>query len=278
MDELCWGDAPSFEGAKTMSQSTADSNVADSIWQDGLVRVEPSCVTVASSADAPGAAPGLPDAAGKRGNPLFAPRCSQRFPICPCPTWKRAMDIAGSLLGLLLLWPFFLLIALFIKCVSGSPVFFGQRRYGLGGQPFTVWKFRTMEVSGAPARHLTYVANLMQNGQPLKKLDDELEIIAGCRILRRLGFDELPQLFNVLKGEMSLVGPRPDVMPPTSFLPWQRRRFDVLPGITGLWQVSGKNRTTFSTMMRLDIAYVRRRTFWLDIAILLRTVLAVLRN
>jgi lipopolysaccharide/colanic/teichoic acid biosynthesis glycosyltransferase len=188
------------------------------------------------------------------------------------------MDIAGSLLGLAILWPLFVLVALLIKCVSRGPVFFRQRRYGLCGRPFTVWKFRTMETTHAPVRHLTYVADLMHNGQPLRKLDDELEIIPGGRILRRIGIDELPQLINVLKGEMSLVGPRPDVMPPSSFRHWRRRRFDVLPGITGLWQVSGKNRTTFATMMRLDMAYIRRRNFWLDVAILLRTFLAVVRG
>ena len=188
------------------------------------------------------------------------------------------MDITGSLLGLAVLWPLFLLVALLIKCVSRGPVFFRQRRYGVGGRPFNVWKFRTMEISQTPVRHLSYVADLIQNGQPMKKLDDELEIIHGGRILRQLGIDELPQLINVLKGEMSLVGPRPDVMAPTNFRHWRRRRFDVLPGITGLWQVSGKNRTTFSTMMRLDVAYIRRRSFWLDVAILLRTVRAIVRN
>jgi len=135
-----------------------------------------------------------------------------------------------------------------------------------------------MEASHAPARHLEYHADLMNNGRPLKKIDYEFEIIPGGHWLRRYGVDELPQLFNVLRGEMSLVGPRPDVMPPSSFRGWRRRRFDVLPGITGLWQVSGKNNTTFRTMMRLDMAYIRRRSFWLDVAILLRTVNAVLRN
>ena len=97
-------------------------------------------------------------------------------------------------------------------------------------------------------------------------------------LARRLGIDELPQLFNVLRGEMSLIGPRPDVIPYGNYLPWQRRRFDVLPGITGLWQVNGKNQTTLTTMIQLDIQYVDRRSLWLDLAILPRTIPAVLKG
>jgi lipopolysaccharide/colanic/teichoic acid biosynthesis glycosyltransferase len=115
----------------------------------------------------------------------------------------------------------------------------------------------------------------MAGNQPLEKLDHQLEIIPGGALLRNFGIDELPQLINVLKGEMSLVGPRPDVVPFEHYERWHRRRFDVLPGITGLWQVCGKNRTTFAQMMRLDAAYVRRRSFWLDVSILLWTIPAL---
>lgn len=261
-----------------MSQAAADGNMVETCWRDESIVGDSNCATATPSAKASGAIFGLSDIACDRNPPIYIAQRSQRTPVCPCPTWKRVMDIAGSLLGLAILWPLLLLVALLIKCVSRGPVLFAQRRYGLGGRPFTVWKFRTMEMSEAPLRHLSYVADLMQNGQPLKKLDDELEIIAGGRLLRQLGIDELPQLINVLRGEMSLVGPRPDVMSPTNFGHWQRRRFDVLPGITGLWQVSGKNSTTFSTMMRLDAAYIRRRNIWLDVAILLRTIPAVVRN
>lgn len=261
-----------------MSQEAMDSNMAAQCWPDESARVETDCVTAMLNADALGRPFSPSDAAFDFGRTLSIGQHSRRTAVCPCPTWKRVMDIGGSLLGLAILWPLFLLVALFIKCVSRGPVFFGQRRYGLRGRPFTVWKFRTMETNETPVRHLTYVADLMHNGQPLKKLDHELQIIAGGAILRQLGIDELPQLINVLKGEMSLVGPRPDVMPPARFRHWRKRRFDVLPGITGLWQVSGKNRTTFATMMRLDMAYIRRRNFWLDVAILLRTIPAVVRN
>jgi lipopolysaccharide/colanic/teichoic acid biosynthesis glycosyltransferase len=195
--------------------------------------------------------------------------------LCPCPRWKRAIDIVGASVLLALLSPLFVVIGLYIKCVSRGPVLFRQRRFGLGGRPFQVWKFRTIEVSNAPVRHRSHVAELMANNRPLEKCDDKLEVIPGGGVLRRCGIDELPQLINVLKGEMSLVGPRPDVVPFCDYSKWQQQRFDVLPGITGLWQVHGKNRTTFATMMRLDALYVRRRSFWLDLDILLRTIPAI---
>jgi lipopolysaccharide/colanic/teichoic acid biosynthesis glycosyltransferase len=198
--------------------------------------------------------------------------------VKPQPWWKRAVDLIASALGLVLLAPLLALVALWIKLSSPGPVIFRQQRIGAGGRPFTLWKFRTIEVSDAPPRHSQYVADLMQSGRPAKKLDHELPVIPFGRVLRRFGIDELPQLVNVLCGQMSLVGPRPDVIPYGSYPLWQRRRFDVLPGITGLWQVSGKNHTTFNTMIQLDNQYADRRSLWLDLAILLRTVPAVLRG
>lgn len=198
--------------------------------------------------------------------------------VCPCPHWKRAMDIVGAIAVLIILSPLLLAVAVLIKSVSRGPVFFRQRRFGAAGRSFILWKFRTIEINDASAPHHSHVSDLMARDQPLKKRDYELAIIPGGRFLRKLGLDELPQLFNVLKGEMSLVGPRPDVVPPRNYQSWQRRRFDVVPGMTGLWQVCGKNETTFSTMMRLDILYIRRRSIWLDMIILLRTIPAVARN
>jgi lipopolysaccharide/colanic/teichoic acid biosynthesis glycosyltransferase len=198
--------------------------------------------------------------------------------VCPCPRWKRSMDIVGGIAAVVMLWPLLLGVAALIRCVSRGPVFFRQRRFGAGGKSFILWKFRTMEISEAPARHRNHVSDLMATDQPLTKRDYELGLIPGGRLLRKLGLDELPQLFNVLKGEMSLVGPRPDVVPPRNYRAWQRRRFDVVPGMTGLWQVCGKNETTFSTMMLLDVLYVRRRNFWLDVIILLRTIPAIAKN
>ena len=141
-----------------------------------------------------------------------------------------------------------------------------------------IWKFRTLEVQEVADRHESYIAGLMQSNSTLVKRDHELPVIRGGAILRKFGVDELPQLINVLRGEMSLVGPRPDVLPFDQYRKWQRRRFDVLPGITGLWQVSGKNKTTFTRMMKLDIFYIHRRSAWFDLAILLRTIPAVVRS
>jgi lipopolysaccharide/colanic/teichoic acid biosynthesis glycosyltransferase len=188
------------------------------------------------------------------------------------------MDVGGALVALVILLPMLVGVAVMIKCVSRGPVLFRQQRYGLGGKPFSLWKFRTVKTSEAAAQHHCHVTHLMANDAPLRKLDRELALIWGGAMLRKLGLDELPQLVNVLKGEMSLVGPRPDVLPIERYQAWQRDRFHVLPGITGLWQVSGKNHTTFSTMMSLDIAYIKQRSLRLDIMILLRTIPAVLSS
>lgn len=196
--------------------------------------------------------------------------------VKPQPWWKRALDVTASALAIAVLAPLLAPVALWIKLVSPGPVFFRQQRVGVGGRPFTMWKFRTVEVSDAADRHSQYVAELMTSAAPAKKLDHQLPIIPLGRALRRLGIDELPQLVNVLRGDMSLVGPRPDVIPYAAYPLWQRRRFDVLPGITGLWQVSGKNNTTFIQMINLDIQYVVRRSLWLDVAILLRTIPAMM--
>ncbi len=193
----------------------------------------------------------------------------------PCPPWKRIVDIIGAAVGLVVLLPLFFGIAAFIKCVSRGPVLYRQRRYGLYGHPFEVWKFRTIEVSHEPDDHHSHVSDLMASNRPLEKRDHKLDIIRGGALLRGLGIDELPQLINVLKGEMSLVGPRPDVVPFDQYEGWHRRRFDVLPGITGLWQVSGKNERTFVEMMCLDVAYVRRRSLWLDVRIICLTLPAL---
>jgi lipopolysaccharide/colanic/teichoic acid biosynthesis glycosyltransferase len=185
------------------------------------------------------------------------------------------MDVSGAVVGLFVLSPLLLFVAAWIKCLSRGPVFFKQQRFGLAGHPFVVWKFRTMESHDAEEQHRSHVKDLMSSDRPLVKCDGNLRIIRGGRVIRQLGLDELPQLINVLVGEMSLVGPRPDVVPLDQYQIWQRCRFDVLPGITGLWQVSGKNQTTFSTMMRLDTTYVRQRSLRLDMAILLKTIPAV---
>jgi lipopolysaccharide/colanic/teichoic acid biosynthesis glycosyltransferase len=199
------------------------------------------------------------------------------IPVCPCPSWKRLMDVAVAGLALILLLPLLALVAAWIKVVSPGPMFFRQLRYGLAGRPFQIWKFRTLEVNEAHSTQRDYMVELMESEQLMVKRDPQLAIIPGGRLLRNLGIDELPHLVNVLKGEMSLVGPRPHVLPLQSYADWQQRRFEILPGITGLWQISDKQRTTFSTMMQMDIDYLCRRSLWLDLSIMLQTIPAIAR-
>lgn len=195
------------------------------------------------------------------------------------PFWKRSMDMVLSAAGLVALSPLLVLIAVAIKLSSPGPVFFKQERIGVRRRPFTFLKFRSMHLNADTDVHHNYVKQLMDDEKPMTKLDqkDDPRIFPLGKILRQFSLDELPQLFNVLWGEMSIVGPRP---PTTSeaeaYLLWQTKRFDTLPGITGLWQVSGKNETTFKEMIRLDIAYQRQRSFWFDLSIMFRTVPVVL--
>jgi lipopolysaccharide/colanic/teichoic acid biosynthesis glycosyltransferase len=194
------------------------------------------------------------------------------------PLWKRAIDIAGSLVAILLLSPVLLLVALFIRVVSPGPVLFRQKRVGYLGRVFTMWKFRTMHANADTTLHRNYLRELVRNEKEMTKLDHvrDPRIIPFANLLRATGIDELPQLINVLLGDMSLVGPRPCLpYEAYEYHPWQMRRFDTVPGLTGLWQVSGKNRTTFKEMMRLDISYARKRAFLFDMAIVLKTIPAI---
>jgi lipopolysaccharide/colanic/teichoic acid biosynthesis glycosyltransferase len=194
------------------------------------------------------------------------------------PAWKRALDIVGGGLALLLLAPLMTVVALVMKLVSPGPVLFRQERIGHLGRRFTVFKFRTMHVGVSTTAHEAHCRNLIQSNAPMKKMDNQgdARLIPGGWILRASGLDELPQILNVLRGEMSLVGPRPCL--PFEFAqyqPWQKERFNTLPGLTGLWQVSGKNRTTFDEMIRLDIRYARNRSLLGDLGIMAMTVPAL---
>lgn len=194
------------------------------------------------------------------------------------PVWKRLLDIVGALIGLIISAPLFMMIMVLIKVVSKGPIFIRQERIGHRGQSFDLLKFRTMKVDACRNVHELHVKDLMKEDKPLKKLDvdDDSRILPFAKVLRKCGLDELPQLFNVLRGDMSLVGPRPCLpYEAQEYLLWHTRRFDAMPGITGLWQVSGKNRTTFKQMMALDIRYLRRMSFWSDVKILFRTLPAI---
>lgn len=195
------------------------------------------------------------------------------------PNWKRSIDIACCLLAL----PLFALLALIMtivtKLVAPGPVLFRQERVGCMGRRFWIYKFRTMYVGSDTNGHQNYVKDLIHTNAPMAKLDakGDKRMIPGSWLLRASGLDELPQIINVLRGEMSVVGPRPCIMSEyEAYLPWQRQRCMTMPGLTGLWQVSGKNRTTFEEMVRLDIRYSQTKTFWMDIRIIFMTIPALL--
>lgn len=203
---------------------------------------------------------------------------------------KRAMDIAGSTLMLILCAPVFLVIALAIRTSSKGPILFKQRRVGQYGQHFTFLKFRSMQVNNDHSVHKEYVTQFIASGaskQPsngtgegVYKLTNDKRVTRVGKFLRRTSLDELPQFLNVLKGEMSLVGPRPPIpYELAAYQTWHRRRLlEVKPGITGLWQVTGRSRVTFDEMVRLDLRYATSWTPSLDFTILMRTPLAVLRG
>ena len=200
---------------------------------------------------------------------------------------KRVMDVGGSLAALLLLAPFFGLIALAIKLTSKGPVFFRQDRIGQYGVPFTFLKFRSMFINNDASQHRDYVRKHIAgeaerklsnvNGEAVYKLVDDPRITRVGAFLRRTSLDELPQFLNVLVGHMSLVGPRPPIAYEVeAYDLWHRRRLlEAKPGITGLWQINGRNRVAFDDMVRLDLAYAQTWSPWLDVQILLRTPRAV---
>ena len=195
------------------------------------------------------------------------------------PGWKRALDISLIILTFPLLLPLALIIAGLIRVVSSGPVLFKQERVGYRGSRFMCFKFRTMVVNADATVHQGHLNHLMSSNVPMVKMDAQGDprIIPFGPLLRSSGLDELPQLINVLRGEMSLVGPRPCMAYEYDrYLPWQKERFNTVPGLTGLWQVSGKNRTTFVEMVRLDIVYARNQTFWLDLKIVLKTIPALI--
>jgi len=197
---------------------------------------------------------------------------------------KRAMDIVGSIIALIVFSPLFALISVAIKLTSKGPILFKQERVGQCGRRFTFLKFRSMHFRAAPNIHEQYVKRFISGqADPASsggafKLTADPRITPLGRILRKSSLDEFPQFLNVLKGEMSLVGPRPPVIYEfLSYDQWHRRRLlEAKPGITGLWQVNGRSRTKFDEMVRLDLKYARTWSLWLDVKIILKTPWAVL--
>lgn len=211
---------------------------------------------------------------------LFGNHASKK----PAAAAKRLLDIMGSITALTIFLPVFLIIALLIKLTSQGPVFFSQQRVGQHGKLFRFFKFRTMYVHNDPAIHREYVAKLIAGcedshlGAGLYKLTNDPRITPLGRFLRRSSLDELPQFLNVLTSDMSLVGPRPPLpYEYERYQVWHRRRvLELKPGITGLWQIKGRSRTTFDEMVRMDLRYASCKSFWTDCSILLQTPAAML--
>jgi lipopolysaccharide/colanic/teichoic acid biosynthesis glycosyltransferase len=196
-------------------------------------------------------------------------------PLVPMPAWKRAFDLVAGATAIVLVSPLLLLIALAISVDSRGGPIFRQARVGRGGQCFTCWKFRSM-YRGADLVHHTLSGQNEAQGLIFKMKEDPRRTRVG-KVLRKTSLDELPQLWNVLRGDMSLVGPRPPLV--TEVLAYRDeefRRLAVKPGITGLWQVTLRGRHNFTDMVELDCEYADRLSFWLDLRILLKTVPTVL--
>ncbi len=189
---------------------------------------------------------------------------------------KRAMDLTASGLGLLFLSPLFALLALLIKLEDGGPVIFRQQRVGLRGRLFPMYKFRSMVLNADQIKDQLLAANEMQGGVIFKMKNDPRVTRIG-RVLRKFSLDELPQLWNIFVGDMSLVGPRPPVPREVAeYTVEQRQRLLAKPGLTCFWQVQGRSNIDFEGQVRLDMQYVRSESFWLDLKLLLKTVPAVL--
>ena len=207
-----------------------------------------------------------------QGVPLF----ELRPPIFAGADWvtKRVFDIVVSAVIVLVFLPVWLLIAALIKLTSRGPVFFADERIGLGERPFRLFKFRTM-VQGAD-REKSALEGANEASGALFKIRDDPRVTSVGRFLRRYSIDEVPNVVNVLRGEMSLIGPRP--LPVRDYVllePWHRRRYNVLPGLTGLWQVAGRSDLTFDDLVRLDFYYLENWSIWLDLSILAKTPFAV---
>ncbi len=221
-------------------------------------------------------------------NLILYPDLLRQDPYQAARLFKRVIDVVGSTVGLIALSPILLIISFLIKTTSEGPVFFRQERMGLHGRKFVFLKFRTMQNGNDPGIHKKFVEDFIHcrggcletdgEGQKIFKIKRDPRVTRFGRLLRKTSLDELPQLYNVLKGEMSLVGPRPPIpYEYDTYNIWHKRRvLEIKPGITGLWQVWGRSSTNFDEMVRLDIHYLKEWSIWLDIKILMRTPLAML--
>jgi lipopolysaccharide/colanic/teichoic acid biosynthesis glycosyltransferase len=202
-------------------------------------------------------------------------------------TMKRGLDIICAGILILLFSPAFIIIALLIKCTSTGPVFFRQSRIGLGGRRFTFYKFRSMRVDSDSSVHREYIKKFIQGGSGngggnngVYKIINDPRVTRIGKFIRKTSIDEIPQFFNVLKGDMSLVGPRPPIpYEIKNYHTWHKRRvLEVKPGITGFWQVAGRSTTAFDTMVRMDLQYAMRWSLWWDVKLIFQTPLAVFKG
>ena len=185
---------------------------------------------------------------------------------------KRTIDIICSLFGLIILSPILIIVGLLIKTESKGPIIFSQKRIGLNGREFNMYKFRSMVINAEELKEKLMKQNEMSG--PMFKMKDDPRITKVGKIIRKTSIDELPQLINVLKGDMSLVGPRPSLPNEVKdFKPWMLKRLDVKPGLTCYWQVEGRNSITFNEWMKLDVKYVDNHNIWIDIKLIFKTIL-----
>ena len=184
---------------------------------------------------------------------------------------KRGIDIIGAGSGLLLLSPVIAIVSCAVKFTSKGPIFFSQKRVGKNGQLFDMYKFRSMVVNAEELKEK--LANQNEMSGPMFKMKDDPRVTKVGKFIRKTSLDELPQLWNVLKGDMSLVGPRPSLPKEVKqFEKWLYKRLTVKPGLTCYWQVSGRNNIDFEDWMKLDISYVEDRNLWIDIKLIFKTV------
>jgi len=228
------------------------------------------------------------DEDNRANNPLYADIFSTELFSVMTRSLKRGIDIIGAASGILLTSPLMLTIAALIKLTSPGPVLFRQERIGFLGKRFVFLKFRSMTANVDQGVHEQYITELINGhhekinrgseGRPLYKMTDDARVTTIGRVLRKTSLDELPQLFNIVKGDMSLVGPRPPIpYEAEKYRLWHSARvFEVKPGLTGLWQVSGRSQTSFDDMVRLDLRYAMTWSLWLDFKIILKTFPAIL--
>ena len=292
---------------EALSQSAQDTDVIGWFRQDNVIGLVRPIVGGDATEEASSLAVKIRRALGRRGTSDGLQRCSlhwevyspsgvampsavieaerRRAPQQPFRNaLKRALDVVGSTILLIALAPVFAILSAVVKLTSKGPVFFPQERVGADGRPFKMVKFRTMHANADPGIHQRYVEDFIRsssaarNGEQVFKIVNDPRVTPVGHFLRRSSLDELPQFWNVLKGEMSLVGPRPPLpYEVAKYKSWHKRRLlEAKPGITGAWQVNGRSRTTFEEMVRLDLRYARSHSVWTDLKIIAATPKAMI--